>query len=389
VGALVLASLGVVQNLHQYADTRTLEGATQVIAQGPVASFEVIKDMSGDGGGFFNANSAHPFENPTGLTNQIEVLLLLIVPLALTIAMGRLVGSMRQGVVIFLAMWTLLLAGTAAAAHEEQAGNPALAAVGVSHARTNVAAGGNMEGKEVRFGPILSAEFAAVSTGSGDGAVDSSHDSFTPLGGMVPLVLMKIGELSPGGPGAGLYGMLLVAIQAVFVAGLMIGRTPEYLGKKIEFHEMRLAVLGVLIVPGTVLVLSAISLSLAGPVASILNPGPHGMAEVLYAFTSAAVNNGSAFAGLSANTVYYNVVLALAMWLGRFSVVLPVVALAGALAAKKRVPAGAGTLQTGTPMFGILLVGFVLILSALTFFPALALAPILEHLSLAAGHVHG
>ena len=388
LGALLLAALGVVQNLQSYTSTHTLEGAVQVIAQGPVASFEVIKDMSGDGGGFFNANSAHPFENPNGLTNQIEVLLMLIVPFALPIAMGRLVGNMRQGMVIFLAMWTLLLAGTAAAAQQEQSGNPALAGAGTSQTRTAQQTGGNMEGKEVRFGPVLSAQFAAVSTGSGDGAVNSSHDSFTPVGGMVPMVLMKIGELSPGGPGAGLYGMLLVAIQAVFVAGLMIGRTPEYLGKKIEFREMRLVVLAVLIVPIVILVLTAISLSLKGPAGSISNPGPHGMSEVLYAFTSATVNNGSAFAGLSGNTVYYNAVLALAMWVGRFGVALPVLALAGALAAKKQVPASAGTLATDTPTFGVLLVGFVIVLGALTFFPALALAPILEQLRLVAGHLH-
>jgi potassium-transporting ATPase potassium-binding subunit len=388
VGALFLASFGVVQTLQHYTTVRTLQGATQVIAQGPVASFEVIKDMSGDGGGFFNANSAHPFENPNGLTNQFEVLLMLIVPFAFPIAMGRLIGGMRQGVVIFMAMWSLLLAGTVAAAYAEQAGNPALTQVGVTQARTGQAAGGNMEGKEVRFGPVLSAQFAAASTGSGDGAVDSSHDSFTPLGGMVPLLLMKLGELSPGGPGAGLYGMLLVAILAVFVAGLMIGRTPEYLGKKIELDDMRLVVLGVLIVPMVILAFSAISLNLAGPAASISNPGPHGMAEVLYAFTSTTVNNGSAFAGLTSSTVYYNVLLAVAMWLGRFGVVLPVVALAGVVAAKRRVPAGAGTLATATPLFGVLLVGFVVILGALTFFPALALAPVLEQLRLVAGHLY-
>ena len=365
-----------------------MEGAAQVIAQGPVASFEVIKDMSGVGAGFFNANSAHPFENPNGLTNQFEVLLMLIVPFALPIAMGRLVGSMRQGLVIFLTMWSLLLAGTVAAAYAEQVGNPALAQVGVTQARTGLAAGGNMEGKEARFGPVLSAQFAAASTGSGDGAVDSSHDSFTALGGMVPLVLMKLGELSPGGAGAGLYGMLLVAIQAVFVAGLMIGRTPEYLGKKIEFHGMRLVVLGVLIVPMVILTFSAVSLNLAGPAASISNPGPHGMAEVLYAFTSASVNNGSAFAGLTSSTIYYNVLLAVAMWLGRLGVVLPVLALAGTLAAKRRVAVGAGTLATGTPLFGALLLGFVVIVGALTFFPALALAPILEHLRLITGHLN-
>ena len=265
---------------------------------------------------------------------------------------------------------------------------PALAQAGVTQARTGLVAGGNMEGKEVRFGPVLSARFAAASTGSGDGAVDSSHDSFTPLGGMVPLLLMKLGELSPGGPGAGLYGILLVAIQAVFVAGLMIGRTPEYLGKKIEFHDMRLVVLGVLIVPMVILTLSAISLNLAGPAAQHLQPGPHGMTEMLYAVTSATVNNGSAFAGLNSSTVHYNFLLAVAMWLGRFGVVLPVVALAGALAAKRRVAAGAGTLPTGTPLFGGLLVRFVVILGTLTFFPALALAPLLENLRLVAGHFY-
>jgi K+-transporting ATPase ATPase A chain len=300
--------------------------------------------------------------------------------------LGLYMARVYQGLVIFLAMWALLIAGTSVAAYAEQAGNPALATVGAVQARTGAQAGGNMEGKEVRFGPILSAEFAAVSTGSGDGAVDSSHDSFTPIGGMVPLVFMKLGELSPGGPGAGLYGMLVVAIQAVFVAGLMIGRTPEYLGKKIEFHEMRLVMLAILIVPALILVLTAVSLSLAGPRSSISNPGPHGLTEVIYAFSSAGVNNGSAFAGLSGNTVYHNVLLALAMWAGRFGVALPVVALAGALAAKKQVPEGAGTLATGTPLFGILLVGFVIILGALTFFPALTLGPILEQLRLVAGH---
>jgi potassium-transporting ATPase potassium-binding subunit len=389
VGALVLASQGVVQNLNPYTAAHTLQGGLQVIAQGPAASWEPIKDMSGDGGGLFNANSGHPFENPNGFTNQLEMLLMLLVPFALTVTMGRMVGSMRQGLAIGTAMAVILIGATVAAIHQEQTGNPALTRAGATQQSTSRMAGGNMEGKSVRFGPILSAQFAAASTGSGDGAVDSSHDSMTPLGGLVPLVLMKLGEISPGGPGAGLYGILILALQAVFIAGLMVGRTPEFLGKKIEQSEIRLAMLANLVVPFVVLGFAAVSILVPAGLSSISNPGPHGLSQVLYALASTGVNNGSAFAGLSGNTSYYNTVLGVAMWLGRFSVAIPVLALAGSLAAKRRVPAGAGTFRTDTSLFIVLLVGVILIIGALTFFPALALSAILEQLHLNAGGLYG
>ena len=388
VASLLLVSQGVVQNLSQYTSVHTLQGAMQVIAQGPVASFEVMKDMSGDGGGFFNTNSAHPYENPNGLTNQFEIGLMLIIPFALAITLGRMVGRPRQGLAIFFAMWLILLGATTAVVVEEQAGNPVLTLAGVNQAHAAQSAGGNMEGKEVRFGPILSAQFAAASTGSGDGAVNSSHDSFTPMGGLVPLVLMKLGEVTPGGPGAGLYGMLLFAIQAVFVAGLMIGRTPEYLGKKIEKREMQLTMLANLVVPIFVLCLAAASVLVTPGTSSISNAGPHGLTQIIYAITSASVNNGSAFAGLNANTLYYNSLLGAAMWIGRFGVIIPVVALAGSLAAKKLVPAGAGSLPTDRPLFVVFLVAVVLVIGALTFFPVIALSAIFEALRLAAGHLY-
>jgi K+-transporting ATPase ATPase A chain len=387
VGSLLLVSQGVVQNLGRYTRAHNLDGALQVIAQGPVASFEVVKDMSGDGGGFFNANSGHPFENPNGLTNQLEIALMLLIPFALAITTGRMTGRFRQGLAISVAMWTILLGATAVVTVAEQAGNPALAAAGADQSRTSQSAGGNMEGKAVRFGPVLSGQFAAASTGSGDGAVNSSHDSLTPIGGLAALVLMKLGEVTPGGPGAGLYGMLLFAIQAVFIAGLMIGRTPEYLGKKIERREVALTMLANLVVPILVLCLAATSVLLPAGTSSISNPGPHGLTQVLYNFTSAAVNNGSAFAGLNANTIYYNLALAIAMWFGRFGVIIPVLALAGSLAAKKQVAEGAGTLRTDSPLFVAFLVAVILIIGALTFFPAITLSAALEQLRLVAGHL--
>jgi K+-transporting ATPase ATPase A chain len=387
VGALFLVSQGVVQSLASYPVAHTLEGARQVIAIGPVASQEVIKDLGTNGGGFFNANSAHPFENPNGLTNQFEIFLELLLPFGLVAMFGRWVGNPRQALAIGGAMAVILVGATGIVAGAEQAGNPALTGVGVDQARTPTQAGGNLEGKEVRFGPIYSAEFVAATTGTSTGAVDASHDSLTPIGGMVPMVLMQLGEVTPGGVGSGLYGMLMFAIIAVFVAGLMVGRTPEYLGKKIESREVRLAVLALLVGPAVILGLTALSVLLPAGRAGPSNPGAHGFSEILYAFSSTNGNNGSAFAGLNGNTLYYNLVLALAMWLGRFFFVIPLLALAGSLAGKRVVPAGPGTLATDTPLFAGLLVGVILIVGALTFFPALTLGPLLEHFQLAAGQL--
>ncbi len=387
VGALFLVSQGVVQSLASYPVAHTLEGARQVIAIGPVASQEVIKDLGTNGGGFFNANSAHPFENPNGLTNQFEIFLELLLPFGLVAMFGRWVGNPRQALAIGGAMAVILIGATGIVAGAEQAGNPALSGVGVDQARTPTQAGGNLEGKSVRFGPIYSAEFVVATTGTSTGAVDASHDSLTPIGGMVPMVLMQLGEVTPGGVGSGLYGMLMFAIIAVFVAGLMVGRTPEYLGKKIESREVRLAVLALLVGPAVILGLTALSVLLPAGRAGPLNPGPHGFSEILYAFSSTVGNNGSAFAGLSGNTRYYNLTLALAMWLGRFFFLIPLLALAGSLAGKRVVPAGPGTLATDTPLFSGLLVGVILIVGALTFFPALTLGPLLEHLQLAAGQL--
>ncbi len=387
VGALFLVSQGVVQSLASYPVAHTLEGARQVIAIGPVASQEVIKDLGTNGGGFFNANSAHPFENPNGLTNQLEIFLELLLPFGLVAMFGRWVGNPRQALAIGGAMAVILIGATGIVAGAEQAGNPALSGVGVDQARTPTQAGGNLEGKSVRFGPIYSAEFVVATTGTSTGAVDASHDSLTPIGGMVPMVLMQLGEVTPGGVGSGLYGMLMFAIIAVFVAGLMVGRTPEYLGKKIESREVRLALLALLVGPAVILGLTALSVLLPAGRVGPLNPGAHGFSEILYAFSSTVGNNGSAFAGLSGNTRYYNLTLALAMWLGRFFFVIPLLALAGSLAGKRVVPAGPGTLATDTPLFSGLLVGVILIVGALTFLPALTLGPLLEHLQLAAGQL--
>jgi potassium-transporting ATPase potassium-binding subunit len=389
LAALVLASQGAVQTLSSYPVAHTLDGLQQTIAVGPFASQEAIKDLGNNGGGPFNANSAHPFENPNGFTNQFTIFLELLVPFGLAVMFGHLVGNVKQGVAIAMTMGIVLVGAAGLAAWAEQSGNPALTKVGVNQANTATQAGGNMEGKSVRFGPIYSAQFAAATTGTSTGSVDAAHDSFTPLGGMVPMVLIQLGEITPGGVGAGLYGMLVFAILAVFIAGLMVGRTPEYLGKKIESKEVRLASLAILILPASILGWTAISVLVPAGLAGPLNPGAHGFSEILYAFSSQTGNNGSAFAGLTGNTLYYNAAGGVAMWLGRFMMVLPILALAGALAGKKVVPAGPGTLRTDTPLFVGLLIGVIFIVGALTFFPALALGPILDHLQLSAGHLVG
>jgi K+-transporting ATPase ATPase A chain len=373
--ALVLISQGAVQTLHGAVHATTVEGASQVIWRGPVGSQESIKELGTNGGGPANANSAHPFENPTGFTNLFEMLALLGIPFALTYAFGRLVGNQRQGWAIFAAMFVLWIGAAGLAMHFETDGNPRIEAVGASHA------GGNMEGKEVRFGSATTGLFAASTTGTSTGAVIGAHDSFTPLGGGVPLVHMMLGEVSPGGVGAGLYGMLIFALLAVFIAGLMVGRTPEYLGKKIQAAEMKLVVLYILAVPTLILAFASISVLLGQAKASILNPGAHGLSEIVYAFTSAANNNGSAFGGLTGNTDWYNTTLGVAMLAGRFLPMVLVLALAGSLARKQPVPPTAGTFPTGTPLFAGLLTGVVLIVVGLTYFPVIALGPILEHLT--------
>jgi potassium-transporting ATPase potassium-binding subunit len=386
--AFILLSQGAIQSVGSYVTAHTVQGAQQIIAVGPFASQEAIKDLGNNGGGPFNANSAHPFENPNGFTNQFELFLELLIPFALCVTFGKMVGSMRQGLAIGAAMGILLVGFTFISIYAEQSGNPALSAVGVNQVNTATQAGGNMEGKEVRFGPTYSAMFEATTTGTSTGSVDSSHDSFTPIGGLVALIQMQLGEVDPGGIGAGIYFMLVFAVLSVFIAGLMVGRTPEYLGKKIESKEVRLAALAVLIDVASILGFTAVSVLVPAGLAGPLNPGAHGFSEILYQFSSATANNGSAFAGLTGNTVYYNTTGASAMWIGRFLEVIPILALAGALAGKKVVPASAGTFATDRPLFVGLLIGVVLIVGALTFFPALALGPILEQLQLAAGHLH-
>jgi potassium-transporting ATPase potassium-binding subunit len=388
VVAFIFVSQGVVQSISSYPVAHTVQGAVQTIAVGPFASQEAIKDLGNNGGGPFNANSAHPFENPNGFTNQFTLFLELLIPFALCVTFGKMVGHIRQGLAIAAAMGILLVAFTFISISAEQQGNPALSAVGVNQTNTSTQAGGNMEGKEVRFGPIYSAMFEATTTGTSTGSVDSSHDSFTPIGGLVALIQMQLGEVDPGGIGAGIYFMLVFAVLSVFIAGLMVGRTPEYLGKKIESKEVRLAALAVLIDVGSILGFTAVSVVIPQGLAGPLNAGAHGFSEILYAFSSATANNGSAFAGLTGNTIYYNTTLASAMWIGRFLEVIPILALAGALAGKKVVPASSGTFATDRPLFVGLLIGVVLIVGALTFFPALALGPILEQLQLAAGHLH-
>ena len=355
---------------------------TQTIAMGPVASQEAIKLLGTNGGGFFNANSSHPYENPTALSNFLQMLAIFLIPAGLCFTFGRMVGDMRQGWAVLAAMTLLFTALTVSVMGAEQVAHPALQAIGVDQGASALQAGGNMEGKETRFGIGGSTLFAAVTTAASCGAVNSMHDSYMPLGGMVPLLLMQFGEVIFGGVGTGLYGMLMFAILAVFIAGLMIGRTPEYLGKKIQAYEMKMTSLAILVTPALVLSGTAIAVMLEPGKAGILNPGAHGFSEILYAFTSAANNNGSAFAGLSANTPFYNVMLAVAMWFGRFGVIVPVLAVAGSLASKQRLAPNAGTMPTHGPMFIALLVGIVVLVGVLNYVPALALGPVIEHLQL-------
>ena len=355
---------------------------TQTIAMGPVASQESIKLLGTNGGGFFNANSAHPFENPTALSNFLQMLAIFIIPAGLCFTFGRMVGDMRQGWAVLAAMTLIFVVMTAGVMSAEQQANPALQALGVDQQASSLQSGGNMEGKETRFGISSSTLFAAVTTAASCGAVNSMHDSYMPLGGMVPLLLMQFGEVIFGGVGTGLYGMLMFAILAVFIAGLMIGRTPEYLGKKIQAYEMKMVSLAILVTPALVLTGTAIAVMVEPGTVGVANPGAHGFSEILYAFTSAANNNGSAFAGLSANTPFYNVMLAIAMWFGRFAVIVPVLAVAGSLAGKQRLSANAGTMPTHGPMFIGLLIGVVVLVGVLNYVPALALGPVVEHLQL-------
>ena len=400
IGSLVLMSQGVVQNLKPYSTVQLVEPQTlqipgpdgrtaaqnvtqQIIALGPVASQEVIKMFGTNGGGFFNANSAHPYENPTPFSNFFEMVLIFAIPSALTYTLGRMTGSQRHGWAVWAAMTALFLVGVTAVYWAEARGNPQLA--GVNQVAGSLHSGGNMEGKEVRFGIANSALFATTTTDASCGAVNGVHDSFTPLGGMVPLVNIMLGEVIFGGVGSGLYGMLVFVILAVFIAGLMVGRTPEYLGKKIEAFDVKMAMLSVLISSVTILVFAAIAVVTKFGTSSITNAGPHGLSQILYAYTSGVGNNGSAFAGLSSNTLWYNTSLAFAMLLGRFFVVIPILAIAGNLAGKKATPASLGTFPVTGTLFTVLLVSTILIVGALTFFPALSLGPILEHLLMVAG----
>jgi K+-transporting ATPase ATPase A chain len=399
VAALVFASQGVVQNWDSYTHATTVEGATQIIAQGPVASQEAIKQLGTNGGGFFNANSAHPFENPTPFTTVWQILLIFMIPAGLTFTFGEMVNDRRQGWALFAAMSVMFLAGALVAYGAEQRGNPSLTQQGVAAAAGGGQPGGNMEGKEVRFGIAQSSLFATVTTDASCGAVNSMHDSYTPIGGLVPLFNMMTGEVIFGGVGAGLYGMLLYAILAVFIAGLMVGRTPEYLGKRLEQKEVKMAMLALIATAFSVLVFTALSAVIQLPphgywnpqgaaMGNVNNTGPHGLAEVLYAYTSGTANNGSAFAGISANTPWYNLTIGLAMFIGRFLFLLPLLAVAGSLAIKKRVPVTSGTLPTHGGLFVGLLVGTVVIVGALTFFPALSLTPIVEHFLMNQGRLY-
>jgi K+-transporting ATPase ATPase A chain len=374
VYTLFLISQGMPQTLGAYVDATTLEGAKQTIAVGPVASQVAIKMLGTNGGGFFNANAAHPFENPTALSNFVQMISIFALGAALTNVFGRMVGNQRQGWAILAVMGVLFLSGVAVTYWAEANGTSILSSLGLT--------GGNMEGKEVRFGIVASSLFAVVTTAASCGAVNAMHDSFTALGGMIPLINMQLGEIIVGGVGAGLYGMLLFVVLAIFVAGLMVGRTPEYVGKKIEAREVKMAMLAILILPLMYLGWTAVAVVLPSAVASMANSGPHGFTEVLYAFTSATGNNGSAFGGLTGNTFFYNLTLASSMFVGRFFMIVPAMALAGSLAAKKSIPASAGTLPTTGGLFVGLVVGVILIIGGLTFFPALALGPIVEHLAM-------
>jgi K+-transporting ATPase ATPase A chain len=415
VFAVFLVGQGVIQNFDAYKDVTTLEvnayqqpkngpdgqplkdakgnpvmedlkTATQSIAMGPVASQEAIKMIGTNGGGFFNANSAHPYENPTALSNLLQMLAIFLIPAALCFAFGREVGDLRQGWAVLAAMTVMFVIAVIVITPAEQAGNPLIGALGVDQSASAMQSGGNMEGKEVRYGINASTLFAVITTAASCGAVNAMHDSFTPLGGMVPMVMMQLGEVVFGGTGSGLYGMLVFAILAVFIAGLMIGRTPEYLGKKIESHEMKLTSIAILVTPIVVLIGTAIAVMAGDGRAGIANPGAHGFSEIFYAFSSAANNNGSAFAGLSANSPFYNWMLGLAVWFGRFGVIVPVLAIAGALSSKKRLPVTAGTMPTHGPLFVSLLIGTVLLVGLLNYVPGLALGPMVEHLMLWPGH---
>jgi len=412
--ALFLVSQGVVQNFSAYKDVTTVETVAyqqaktdaagnpvkdasgnaimetvttqkQSLPMGPMASQESIKELGTNGGGFVNANSAHPYENPTPLTNFFEMLAIILIPAALTYTFGKMVGDTRQGWAVFAAMAILFVSLVGIATHSEQQGNPLIAKLGVDQTASPAQPGGNMEGKEARFGIGASTLFATITTGTSCGAVNAMHDSFTPLGGFVPLFNMQLGEVVFGGVGTGLYSMLIFAIIGVFIAGLMIGRTPEYIGKKIEAFEMKMSSIAILVMPFIVLVGTAVAVSMTSGQAAVANPGAHGFSEILYAFTSASNNNGSAFAGVSVNTPFYNTALGLCMWLGRYWPIVAVLAIAGSLAAKKRVPVTSGTMLTYGPTFVILLIGTVLLVGALTFVPALALGPIVEHLTLWGG----
>ena len=400
--SLVLVSQGVIQNLKPYATVQLVEPQTlqtqgpdgktvtqtvtqQTIAMGPTASQEVIKELGTNGGGFFYANSAHPFENPTPLSNYIEMILIFAIPAGLTYTLGRMTGSQRHGWAVWAAMAALFLAAVTAAYWAEARGNPLLS--GANQHVSAAQSGGNMEGKEVRFGIANSALFATVTTDASCGAVNGMHDSFTPLGGMVPLINIMLGEIVFGGVGAGLYGVLVFVILSVFIAGLMVGRTPEYLGKKIESYDVKMAMLAVLILTLTILGFTAIAVATPYGKAGVTNPGPHGFTQILYAYVSSAGNNGSAFAGINANTLWYNTSTAAAQLLGRFFMIIPIMAMAGSLAKKKITPQSLGTFPVTGPLFSCLLVGVILIVGALTFFPALSLGPILEHLLMAAGKV--
>ena len=383
VFSFVLVGQGVIQNLHPYTVAHTLEGQTQTIAQGPVASQEAIKELGTNGGGFFNANSSHPFENPTPFSNFVEMFLIFLIGAGLTVTLGRMTGSPGHGWAVFACMSVLFAAGFTVAYWAEAHPNPVLH--GVNQHASALQAGGNMEGKETRFGITDSALFATITTDASCGAINSWHESFMPLGGMIPLLNIELGEIIFGGVGSGLYGMLIFVVLSVFIAGLMVGRTPEYLGKKIEAYDVKMAMLYVLIFPILILTLTAISVLYPVGLSSLLNHGPHGFTEILYAFSSAAGNNGSAFAGLNANTRWYNVTLGFTMLAGRFLMMIPMLALAGNLAGKKSVPPSPGTFPVNTPLFAVLLTGVILIVGALTFFPALSLGPILEHLLLQHG----
>jgi K+-transporting ATPase ATPase A chain len=396
VGALFLCSQGVIQNLKPYTTVTTVEGAKQTIAQGPVASQEVIKELGTNGGGFFNANAAHPFENPNPLTNFVEMFLLLVIPVALTYTFGRMVGDTRQGWALFAACALMFVIGVFVCYGFEQAGNPMLAKLGLQTDATPGQPGGNMEGKEVRFGNVNSALFATVTTDTSCGAVNSWHDSFTPIAGLVPMLNMMTDIVIFGGVGAGLYGLLIYCILAVFIAGLMVGRTPEYLGKKLEQKEVKMAMLAIIVTSASILVFTALSSVITFPahgywnpqgpaIANMNNSGPHGFSEILYAYDSATGNNGSAFGGLTVNTPWYDLTLGLAMLIGRFLFLIPILAAAGSLAAKKKVPVTSGTFPTHGPLFVGLLVGTVVIVAALTYFPAVSLGPIVEHFLMHSG----